>query len=65
MPEKENLVKGCLEKKCYLCKHFIVRRNEFEKCFTCGCEMFRKYVTNIDDVTLIKPDVLLNTSKDF
>lgn len=50
----------CLHKNCYRCKHFKVHINRFENYYVCGCELFRKYLTKINDVTLVMPNLMLN-----
>ena len=52
---------GCLHEYCYHCKHFIGHINRFENYYVFGCGLYKKYVTKINDVTLVTPDLLLNT----
>lgn len=50
---------------CCVCEHFCASINPFENYYVCGCMLYRKYVAEINDVTVVTPNFLLNVGVIF
>ena len=55
----------CVHGMCCVCQYFCTNINQFENYYVCGCTLYKKYMTKINDVTVVTPDLLLNVGVNF